>query len=48
LSNEQINELLESEDLQKILEESIKGSMIPNDPIGILEKIWDEFEILSE
>ena len=48
LSNEQINELLESEDLQKILEESIKGSMIPNDPIGILEKIWDEFEILCE
>ena len=43
MSNEQISELLESDYIKTILEESIKDSMIPYDPIGILEKIWDEF-----
>jgi len=43
LSNEQIIELLGSKDLQKAIADSIKDSMIPNDPIGILEQIWDEF-----
>jgi hypothetical protein len=28
---------------QKSLEESIKDSMIPNDPIGILEQLWNKF-----
>jgi hypothetical protein len=43
MSNEQISELLEGDYIKTILEESIKDSMIPYDPIGILEKIWDEF-----
>uniref|UniRef100_A0A6C0CYZ1 Uncharacterized protein n=1 Tax=viral metagenome TaxID=1070528 RepID=A0A6C0CYZ1_9ZZZZ len=43
LSNEQIIELLGSKDLQNAVADSIKDSMIPNDPIGILEQIWDEF-----
>lgn len=41
MSKEEINELLEGDDIKKIIEESIKGSMIPNDPIGILELLWD-------
>lgn len=43
MSKEEINELLESDDIKNIIEEGIKGSMIPNDPIGILELLWDEF-----
>ena len=43
MSNEQISELLEGDYIKTILEESIKDSMIPYDPIGILEQIWDEF-----
>jgi hypothetical protein len=43
MNNEQVSELLEGDDVKTILEESIKDSMIPNDPIGILEQIWDEF-----
>ncbi len=43
MSNEQVSELLEGDDVKTILEESIKDSMIPNDPIGILEQIWDNF-----
>jgi len=35
--------LLEGDYIKTILEESIKDSMIPYDPIGILEQIWDEF-----
>jgi hypothetical protein len=41
MSKEQIDELLENDDIKGILEESIKDSMIPNDPIGILEQLWD-------
>jgi hypothetical protein len=49
ISNEEIENLLGyngemSALLQNIIEESIKDSMIPNDPIGILELIWDELE----
>jgi hypothetical protein len=40
MSKEQISELLEGEYIKTILEESIKDSMIPNDPIGILEQLW--------
>jgi hypothetical protein len=43
MSKEQVGELLEDDHIIKILKESIKDSMIPNDPIGILEQIWDEF-----
>ncbi len=43
MSKEQVNELLEGDDIKRILEESIKDSMIPNDPIGILEQLWDNF-----
>ena len=43
MSKEQVSELLGGDDIIKIVEESIKNSMIPNDPIGILEKIWDKF-----
>ena len=25
------------------LQYNIKGSMIPNDPIGIFEQLWDKF-----
>ncbi len=43
MSKEQVSELLDGDDVKTILEESIKDSMIPNDPIGILELLWDEF-----
>ena len=47
ITKEQVNNLLNDQNIinnfAKSLEESIKDSMIPNDPIGILEKIWDEF-----
>ncbi len=43
MSKEQIIELLEDDNLKNILEESIKDSMIPNDPIRILEQLYDEF-----
>jgi hypothetical protein len=46
-TKEHINNLLNDQNIINIfansLEESIKDSMIPNDPIGILEQIWDEF-----
>ena len=43
MSKEQVRELLDGDYIKTILEESIKDSMIPNDPIGILEQLWDEF-----
>jgi len=47
MSNEQVDDLLNDQniisDFEKRLEESIKDSMIPNDPIGILEQLWDKF-----
>jgi hypothetical protein len=43
ISKEQVSKLLDNDDIKKILEESIKDSMIPNDPIGILEQLWDNF-----
>ena len=43
MSKEEVSKLLEGNNIIKIIEESIKNSMIPNDPIGILEKIWDKF-----
>jgi hypothetical protein len=43
MSKEQVGELLECDNIKQIVEESIKDSMIPNDPIGILEQLWDEF-----
>jgi hypothetical protein len=43
MSKEQVGKLLEGDNIQEILEESIKDSMIPNDPIGILEQLWDNF-----
>ena len=43
MSKEQVSELLAGDNIIKIVEESIKNSMIPDDPIGILEPIWDEF-----
>ena len=39
MSKDQVGELLEDNDINKILEESIKDSMIPNYPIGILEQL---------
>jgi len=46
ITKEHINNLLNDQNIinifAKSLEESIKDSMIPNDPIGILEQIWDE------
>ena len=43
MSKEQVGELLEDNDINKILEESIKDSikdsMISNNPIGILEQL---------
>jgi hypothetical protein len=43
MSKEQVGELLEGNDINRILEESIKDSikdsMIPNNPIGILEQL---------
>jgi hypothetical protein len=41
ISKEQVSELLNDDNIKNVLEESIKNSMIPNDPIGILETIWD-------
>ncbi len=43
ISNKKVSKLLEGDDIKNILEESIKDSMIPNDPIKILELLWDEF-----
>jgi hypothetical protein len=47
ITKEQVNNLLNDQNIinnfANSLEESIKDSMIPNDPIGILEQIWDEF-----
>jgi hypothetical protein len=47
ITKEQVNNLLNDQNIinnfAKSLKESIKDSMIPNDPIGILEQIWDEF-----
>ena len=43
MSKEKIIELLEGDDIKIILEESIKDSMIPQDPIRILEQLWDKF-----
>jgi hypothetical protein len=43
MSKEQVGELLEGDNIQEIIKDSISGSMIPNDPIGILEQIWDQF-----
>jgi hypothetical protein len=47
ITKEQVNNLLNDQNIinnfTKSLEESIKDSMIPNDPIEILEQIWDEF-----
>jgi len=40
MSKDQVSKLLEGDDIKTILEES-KDSMIPNDPIGILEQLWD-------
>ena len=44
MSKEQVGELLEDNDINKILEESIKDSikdsMISNNPIGILEQLF--------
>lgn len=44
ISKKQVSELLGGDNIIKIVEESIKNSMIPNDPIGILEKLWNEFD----
>ena len=48
MSREEVAELLEGDNIKNILEESIRGSMIPNDPMGILEdgiieQIWNKF-----
>jgi len=47
ITKEHINNLLNDQNIinifKKSLEESIKDSMIPNDPIGILEQLWDKF-----
>lgn len=48
MSRKEVAELLEGDNIKKILEESIRGSMIPNDPMGILEdgiieQIWNKF-----
>jgi hypothetical protein len=43
MSKEEISELLECNEIKNIIEEGIKGSMIPKDPNGILEQLWDEF-----
>lgn len=43
MSKEKVSKLLNGDDIKIILEESIKDSMIPNDPIRILELLWDEF-----
>ena len=40
MSKEQVSELLGGDNLIKIVEESIKNSMIPDDPIEILAPIW--------
>jgi len=47
ITKKHINNLLNDQNIinifAKSLEESIKDSMIPNDPIKILEQIWDKF-----
>lgn len=47
ITKEQISNLLEDQSIinkfKKSIKESIKDSLIPDDPIGILEQIWDEF-----
>ena len=47
LTKTQVSDILNDQNIidnfKKSLEESIKDSMIPNDPIGILEQLWDEF-----
>jgi hypothetical protein len=47
ITKEKVNNLLNDQNIinifAKSLEESIKDSMIPNDPIGILEQIWNIF-----
>ena len=47
ITKEQVSNLLNDQNIinnfEKSLEESIKDSMIPNDPIGILEQLWDKF-----
>ena len=43
MSKEQANEILEGNNIIKVIEESIKNSMIPDDPIEILEQLWDNF-----
>ena len=46
ITKEQVSNLLNDQNIinnfEKSLEESIKDSMIPNDPIGILEQLWDK------
>jgi hypothetical protein len=47
ITEKQVSDLLNDQNIiktfKKSLEESIKDSMIPNDPIGILEQLWDKF-----
>lgn len=47
MTKKQVGDLLQDQKIiniyEKILTESIAGSMIPNDPVGILEQLWDEF-----
>ena len=47
ITKEQVSNLLNDQNIinnfKKSFEESIKDSMIPNDPIGILEQLWDKF-----
>jgi hypothetical protein len=47
ITKEQVSNLLNDQNIinnfEKSLEECIKDSMIPNDPIGILEQLWDNF-----
>ena len=42
MSKEEVNILLENDNIIEFVRECIKDSMIPNDPIGILELLWDE------
>jgi hypothetical protein len=47
ITKEHVSNLLNDQNIisifKKSLEESIKDSMLPNDPIGILEQLWDKF-----
>jgi len=43
MSTTQVSELLDDDNIKNVLEKSIQNSMIPNDPIGILETVWDKF-----